>query len=84
MATERLSMKKTRDVLRLRFEQGCTQREIARSLGIGVGTVNGTLKRAAVAGLDWIAASALDDIALDERLYGVPLVSREPRPAGWP
>ncbi len=70
MATERLSMRKTREVLRLKWSLARTHREVARSLGVGVGTVSETLKRATAAGLDWVAVNELEDAALEERVYG--------------
>jgi DNA-binding transcriptional regulator LsrR (DeoR family) len=44
-------MRKVREVLRLHFECGRKQREIARSCAIGAGTVSDYLKRARAAGL---------------------------------
>jgi hypothetical protein len=35
-----MSMRKTTEVLRLKFELGLGQRQIARSCGMGLGTVN--------------------------------------------
>ena len=49
MAAERLSMRKLRELLRQRLELKLSVREIARSLGIGVGTVNRYLYRAQAA-----------------------------------
>ena len=51
MPTERLSMRKIRDVLRLKFENGLSERVIARSLSLSNGAVNGYLQRARMAGL---------------------------------
>ena len=68
MATERLSMRKAREILRLVWELGHSQRETKRSLRIGLGTVCETLKRARAAGLDWLAVCQLDDAALEARL----------------
>jgi transposase len=68
MATERLSMRKTREILRQKWELGRTHREIAASVEQSLGAVAGTLGRAA--GLDWPAVQALSDAALEERLYG--------------
>jgi transposase len=84
MATERLSMRKIRDVLRLKWEQARTHRETARSLGVSVGTVCEMLKRATAAGLDWESASSLDDAALEVRVYGPPADSNASRPAPDP
>jgi hypothetical protein len=46
-------MRKTKEVLRLRFELGLGQRQIARSCGMGLGTVHDYLERAAAAGIGW-------------------------------
>ncbi len=70
MATERLSMRKTREILRQKWELGRTHREIAASVGLSLGAVAETLGRAAAAGVDWAAVQALADAALEERLYG--------------
>ena len=49
MPTERLSMRRIRDLLRLKFENGLSSRLIAASLGISKGAVSGYLQRAQVA-----------------------------------
>ena len=46
-------MRKTKELLRLRFELGLGQRQIARSCGMGVGTVHLYLERALAAGISW-------------------------------
>jgi len=71
MATERLSMRKTREILRQKWELGRTHREVVESVGLSLGTVAVTLSRAVKAGLDWPAAQALSDEALEERVYGI-------------
>lgn len=70
MTTERLEMRKIREILRLRA-QGRSVREVARSLGISVGAVQKTASRAVATGLTWELAEAMDEPALEERLYGV-------------
>ncbi len=72
MATERLSMRKTREILRQKLVLGRSHREVARSLGVSPGAVHGAAARAKSAGLDWAAVDALSDEALDARLYGAP------------
>ena len=79
MATERLSMRKTREILRQKWELGRTHREIAASVGQSLGAVAATLGRARAAGLDWAQAQALSDAALEERIYG-PRAEATPRP----
>ena len=82
MATERLPMRKIREVLRLRWQLGLTVREAARSLGVSVGVVSKMGARATTAGLTWTVVEGLDDVALEERLYGraVALTAERARP----
>ena len=70
MATERLSMRKIREILRHKWGLGRSHREVAASLGISVGAVSAAEQRARAAGLDWSTAESLDDAALEVRLYG--------------
>jgi transposase len=72
MPGERLSMRKIRDVLRLRFGQGLSQRAIAASVGLSIGAVNSYLGRARIAGLGWPLPEALGDAELEARLYPPP------------
>jgi transposase len=52
MPTQRLSMRRIREVLRLRH-QGLTERVIARMIGVSNGVVHGYLRRARLTGLTW-------------------------------
>jgi len=61
MAAERLSMRKLRELFRLRFEAGLSTRAIAASLNVGNGTVCDYLGRARVAKLPWPLPPELDD-----------------------
>ena len=63
-------MRKTRDVLRLRWQSGLSFRQIANSLGLGRSTVGDTLFRAEKVGLRWPLPEDLDDAELERRLYG--------------
>ena len=69
MATERLSMRKTREILRLKWQEGRSHREAARSLGVSAGVIGETLRRAKLAALDWAQVEALSEAALEARLY---------------
>ena len=69
MGTERLPMRRIREVLRLKYEMGRSQREIAAACGMGTGTVSGYLGRAKQAGLSWPLPGDLDDAALEARLF---------------
>lgn len=65
MAQERLSVRKLRELLRLRFGSKLSTRAIATSLGIGNGTVSDYLGRARVAKVDcWPLPAHLDDDAM--------------------
>jgi transposase len=74
-------MRKIREVLRLRFAQGLSQRAIGASLRLSIGAVNTYLSRARLAGLDWPLPDRLDDAQLEALLYPPPPdVAREHRP----
>jgi len=70
MATERLPMRKSREILRLKWAEGRRHRHIARALRVGVGTVSGVVRAAGAAGLDWARVDALSEAALEAALYG--------------
>src|ERR1700761_5933884 len=72
MPGERLSMRKIREVLRLQFAQGLSQRAIGTSLRISAGAVNACLGRARLAGLSWPLPEGLDDGQLEVLLYPPP------------
>ncbi len=82
MPGERLSMRKIREVLRLRFAQGLSQRAIGISLRLSTGAVNTYLNRARRAGVGWPLPDGLDDAQLEALLYPPPpAVAAEQRPA---
>lgn len=66
-------MRKIRDVLRLRFENGTSESGIARSLSLSNGSVNAYLQHARMMGLRWPLPEGLDDTALERLLYPRPL-----------
>lgn len=68
MAQARLSMRKIREVLRLRAE-GYSEREIAQSVGCARSSIQICLWRAERAGIGWPVAPELDEAALEVRLY---------------
>lgn len=76
MPEPRLSMKKIKEVLRLR-SLGLHQHQIARSCSIGQSTVHHYLKRAAVAGINWPLAAEIDEVELERRLFPLPLAPAE-------
>jgi transposase len=74
-------MRRIRELLRLKFENGLPGRVIAASLGLSKGAVNDYLARAGAAGLSWPLPEDLTDTALERRLFpGTPIASGETRP----
>ena len=69
MAGRRLSMRKTREILRLRLENSCSVRQIAKSCDIGRSTVSDYLTRAKEAGLTWPLPPDLDDTTIEDLLF---------------
>src|SRR5215469_16986333 len=70
-------MRKIKEVLRLRFELGLGQRQIARSCGIGLSTVHDYLERAVGAGIGWPLPEGLGEEELEAKLFGnAPVVVR--------
>jgi hypothetical protein len=72
MAAKRLSMRKIREILRLKFECGLSQRDIAKSCSIARSTVGEYLIRASAAGLSWPLPDGVDDAALERLLFPPP------------
>jgi hypothetical protein len=62
-------MRKIREVLRLKFGCGKSNRDIGKSCGIGRSTVADYLLRASAARLTWPLPEELDDCALEKRLF---------------
>ena len=65
-------MRKTKEVLRLKFELGLGQRQIARSCGMGLGTVHDYLERAAAAGIGWPLPEGWSEEELEAKLFWKP------------
>src|SRR5574340_866242 len=80
MPRERLSMRTIREVLRLRWEAGLSQREIGVSCRLGRSTVRDYLLRAEAAGLSWPLPEELDEEALERMLFPPPPDSPRHRP----
>lgn len=72
MAGRRLSVRKIKEVLRLKVEHRLSDRQIASSCSISHITVKGYIRRAEEAGLSWPLPPDLDDSALEELLFPAP------------
>ena len=62
-------MRQLRELFTLHFEQGLTQRQLARSLGVVRSTIERTLRRFALAKLSWPLPATLTDAQLEQLLY---------------
>lgn len=76
MAQARLSMRKLREIARLRFEASRTLAEIAAAVGSSRSTVQEALSRLSRAGLEWPWPADADEVEIEARLY-VPHAGRK-------
>ena len=85
MPAERLSMRKVREVLRLKHALGLSYRKISEATGVGKTQAAEYVRRAAVAGIAWPVPEDIDDAELDRRLSPVAGKNERTRPAvDWP
>ena len=79
-------MRNVREVVRLKFACGVTDRQIAGSVGIARSTVAEYLRRVAAAGLGWPLPDGISDADVEARLFPPPrLLPAESRPQpDWP
>jgi transposase len=69
LAYGRLSMRKTKEILRLKLDAGLSNRQVARATGVSCSTVSETVGRLKAAGLAWPLPEGLSESALERRLY---------------
>jgi transposase len=69
MARPRSAMRKIRDVLRLNLGEKLSRRTVGAAVGLPYTTVADYLMRARAAGLGWPLPEAMDDAALEARLF---------------
>ena len=79
MPAQRLSMRHIREVLRLKWVGGLSDRKIAQSLRMSRPTVAEYVRRAQAAGLSWPLPTSLDDLALERRLFATTHNTPTPR-----
>lgn len=80
MATERLSMRNVREILRQKLELGLPHRAVAAAVGVSNGAVGTLLVRWKHLGLDWDSVKELSEDELEQRLFGPRLPSTAARP----
>jgi len=71
MAARRLSMRKLKEVLRLKWQNACSNKQIGKSCNIARSTVREYLRRAQDAGLKWPLDPELDDTVVENLLFPV-------------
>lgn len=69
MPREHLSMRKIKEILRLKWESKLGDRQVANSCGVSRSTVSDYVCRARAAGLSWPLAEELDEDALTALLF---------------
>lgn len=72
MSRNHISMRKIREILRLRFDCKCSYKEIAKSIRISSSTASDCVSRAKAAHLSWPLLPDLTDEELEVRLYPPP------------
>src|SRR5437879_13086059 len=81
MPAERLSMRKVREVLRLRHTLEMSLRQISEATGVGKTVVGEYVRRAGVIGISWPVPEAIDDAELERRPFPAPGETALLRPA---
>jgi transposase len=69
MAQRRVSVRKAKEILRLKFEAGLGNHRIARACGVSASTVWDTVTRFQMTGLDWPLSPQMSEGELERRLY---------------
>ena len=80
MPQARLTMRKIREVLRLKFDRKRSQREVATACNLSAATVWDTIQRFKASGLDWPLPDEVSDEELEAKLYPPPTPEKD-RPA---
>jgi transposase len=83
MPTERMIMRKLKEILRLKLDCGLTHRQIQRAVGVSIGAVSKYCGLAEQAGLSWPMLERLDDTEIERLLQpaaqaGMPALRIEP------
>ncbi len=79
MGAPRMTMRRIKEILRMRMDKDQPVRDVARAMGVSLGAVSGMVARAKGAGLGWSEVEQMDDVALERLLYPS-VAERERRP----
>lgn len=80
MPAKRISMRKLKEILRLKHQGAMGPRAIARCLGISHSTVIDYLRRARAANLAWPLSEDLTEEAIEAKLFAKPAAPKAQRP----
>ncbi len=69
MPTERTSMRKIKEIMRLRYECGLSNRQIAGSINISSGTVSRYLSKITAANIQWPLPEELSEDELEAKVF---------------
>lgn len=69
VVARRMSVRKIREILKLRWEDGLSNREVAINCNVSPSTVSDLVQRAVHADLSWPSVQQMTDQALEELLY---------------
>jgi len=78
MSQERLTVRKIREIIRLKYEAGISNRAIAGACNVSNSTVGEYLRRAEAAGIRWPLGEMSED-ELYQKLFGEPVPIAETR-----
>jgi len=76
MPTERISMRKLKEIMRLKFEAGLSNRQIAGSINISPSTVSRYFGFITAAGLSWPLPDGLTEAELEAKIFTKSITSK--------
>lgn len=77
-------MRNTKEILRKKWELNLTHREVAKSVGVSIGTVTNVVNRALEEELFWSKVEEMDETTLERLLYGITAAPQPKRPLPSP
>ena len=80
MATQRLTMRKIREILRQKLALGHSHRDVAKNLGVSIGAISKIVGEAQERGLTLEVVTRMSDDELERAIYGSAEAPRAARP----